>query len=302
MGALFMTVGDSGRPATGTAISFSMDGVEPVQGRVKTQSKRDKGFADPLSDSWKLLLHTLGTFDRKGEQLVKFSDRVDGTEDPDDRKTLLDARDRINEAIFRARELFSETFGMDPPTPPRTENESWLLGTGKELIDAATSGNFAALKKNMKQAWGKALETSIDLPSIEDHLGDFGFLSSVSGTFSEAVDMSGTSIEATSEMAMGQFTLSGVAFDKVCSEGEDDSQDSRMGIEGLFAYYHDQRVSNEENELSWVNVTLGKTVFQGWVVGCSFRPLDPNYNLWQWTVTLAVSPKYDYKPLKKDLY
>lgn len=80
---------------------------------------------------------------------------------------------------------------------------------------------------------------------------------------------------------IGQMTLSGLAFSCACDH-------ESPGAELMYSWFKDNRASSRQAP---VQITIGQTPIEGFVVGFSADVVDPGTGLVQWGVTMATLPE-----------
>jgi len=80
---------------------------------------------------------------------------------------------------------------------------------------------------------------------------------------------------------MGQIGLSGLAFSCDCT-GSD------VGADKILQWYSRNRVSKKKDP---VQITIGSTTLEGFVVNCTEDVVDPSLRLVQWGVNMAALPE-----------
>lgn len=120
-----------------------------------------------------------------------------------------------------------------------------------------------------------------------------GFIIGISGGYTEAFswEENGESVPSVSDPVFGKFSIDGIAFGASCAP----NANGRHGIEGVLYFYWHRRLSNDrfDSSYNYIQFKLGQTAFyRAWVIGVDFSQQDANYNIWRWSLQLAVSPKY----------
>jgi len=89
--------------------------------------------------------------------------------------------------------------------------------------------------------------------------------------------------------SMGSIRLGGMSFiAKVCSGGGGGSQ--KDGIKELMEFYAANRVSRS---LKHINVTIGATVFKGFLLKMQMQIQDAENRFFTWTMDIAAIPNFE---------
>lgn len=138
-----------------------------------------------------------------------------------------------------------------------------------------------------------------EFPKFADN--NFGFVTGITGGYSDSVEWTNaTKVPSVSPAPIGRFNVEGIAFGAIC----DPSGTQRHGVEDVLHYYYWRRVSNDRAvsaKNNYLAFRIGQTMFYGWVIGVDFSQLDANFNIWRWTLPLAVSIKYTPRSLSGGL-
>ena len=146
---------------------------------------------------------------------------------------------------------------------------------------------FRSNKNSPPGFWDKRAEQG-----LTKILADLGIVTSVAGGFADKVVIEGTKVESGSAMQLGDWTISGIAFEASCNRNP-----GRHGLEAILEYYYYHRVSNVDKPMTVITISIGKTQLKGWLHKVDVRPMNLDFNLWSWDLGLYVDPRYIPKPI-----
>lgn len=87
---------------------------------------------------------------------------------------------------------------------------------------------------------------------------------------------------------MGSVSLSGLSFLCGCDDAGGSPSGAEIGAEKMMLWYKQNRASKKADP---VQVTIGKTVIEGFVTNFTEDVVDPSLKLVQWGVTMASLPE-----------
>lgn len=192
----------------------------------------------------------------------------------------------------------------------RSKGEDLDSGDVKEALEAGINPGTAILKLLAANGFFDRGEAA-DIPSYRNSKGsaprywdaradkglseimaDLGIITSIAGGFKEDAKEKGTKVDSGSKMLLGTAVISGIAFEVSC-----DRNTSRHGLEAILEFYAHHRVGNEKKPMTIITIGIGETQLKGWLVKLDWRPMNLDFNLWSWDLTLLVDPEYVPKPI-----
>ena len=132
--------------------------------------------------------------------------------------------------------------------------------------------------------------------SLLQSLAGVGILTSITCSFSDIADVqkiAGNSAPK-SDPGYGTASIGGLVFERSCDSSSNRLSTGRHGLERLLEYYYWNRLSNTTAKASpnTISFTIGATKLRGYITGFSFQPVQPNFRLWGWTISMMVSSNY----------
>ena len=124
---------------------------------------------------------------------------------------------------------------------------------------------------------------------IDEILKPLGLVLGISLDFQDPANCIGIKVEAGAMTQLYQATISGIIFNKNCSESVGKG---RHGLEALLEYFYHHRVTNTDKDLDSPTIKIGYTVLRGWVVGMTAEPMNLDYQIWKWAIHMLINPDY----------
>jgi hypothetical protein len=130
--------------------------------------------------------------------------------------------------------------------------------------------------------------------SLTQYLSGLGIVTGLAGSFRDSISTrDGAAIVANVNGVTHTLNVTGIAFQRVERPSGGDGSctvEYGHGLEGVLAYFQDNRLSNSANAGRYTVVKIGGTKLDCAVVGVSFQLLNSQYNLWSWTLDMLVAP------------
>jgi len=134
--------------------------------------------------------------------------------------------------------------------------------------------------------------------SLLQMLTGVGILTSITCSFSDLADVqkiAGNSAPK-ADPSYGTASIGGLVFERSCDSSSNRLSTGRHGLERLLEYYYWNRLSNTQSKSksspNTISFTIGTTKLSGYITGFSFQPVQPNFRLWGWTISMMVSSNY----------
>ena len=176
-------------------------------------------------------------------------------------------------------------------------NSAWrgVTNVGKTLSESPAGRGAGEVSRRLFGGGGPMPEPAQDFPERPEFGGKYGFILGIRGGFADDFNWTaaGNSTPIVSAPQFGRFFIDGIAFGAVC-----DSKGgvTRHGVESLLHFYYHRRISNDRynpGDYNYIRFKIGQTSFwRAYVVGVDFSQQDANFNIWQWSISLAVSIRY----------
>lgn len=129
--------------------------------------------------------------------------------------------------------------------------------------------------------------------SLNQYLSGLGIVTGMSGRISESVSTyDGAALMVNVNAKYHELQIQGIAFNQVSTPSSSGTCTPVYGhgLEGVLAYFQDNRAGNDNNAGRWTIVKIGGTKLDCAVTGVSFKLIDTKFNLWAWTLVLLISP------------